>query len=529
MEELMATTEQAKPDQEDFDGVPGSVIGRVVCLAETPSLRSVVFRLRPEATTTAGKLVAIEGKDHQGRSVLVLSRVSDIFDHNPHEDPLSSTVQDVIPFPTKYAAEGHSTVIYRAAKSEPLEEALVTDDGQIEKIRSVETLVRAGASVFEAGPDLMTGALGLEPDPDKGLEVGTIHGTDVKVVLKKETIQRHMFIAGGIGTGKSYTRGVVGEELHAWGVPQINIDVNGEMIEATKQLGGANLLPGKNGFTLPLSALTSGDVIEAIPGINRSTNIAVLIEYAHERLVKEKTLSKGEHFGVKELVDAISQYAPDLKMDAAGTLRPAVLRAQSLEKIPYIGSPFDWENQLKPGAVINIDCRGLLISDLRLIAAAIARDLQRLAKANKIPFVVFSIDEFHLVAPNDDAVVTTQVLREIARIGRHYRIGLILTTQSPSDVDRAILKRLLTRFLHAIEPDQLDALRGVFSDASAELIQQLPKLPIGTCIVTGATETVKHATVIDIRKRHTIHGGQTPDVWADFAKRGWTGKKKLEV
>src|SRR5439155_25576252 len=145
------------PNQEDFEGMPGRVIGRVVCLAETPRLRSVVFRLRPEATTTAGKLVAIEGKDHQGRSVLVLSRVSDIFDHNPHEDALSTTVQAVIPFPTKYAAEGHSTVIYRAAKSEPLEEALVNDDGQIEKIRSVETLVRAGASVFEAGPDLMTG------------------------------------------------------------------------------------------------------------------------------------------------------------------------------------------------------------------------------------------------------------------------------------------------------------------------------------------------------------------------------------
>jgi hypothetical protein len=393
----------------------------------------------------------------------------------------------------------------------------------------VETLVRAGALVFEAGPDLMTGALGLEPEPDRGLEVGTIHGSDVKVVLKKNTIQRHVFICGGIGTGKSYTRGVIGEELHRWGVPQINIDVNGEMVDAAKQLGGVNLIPGKNGFTLPLSALTAGDVLEAIPGINRSTNIAVLIEYSHERLLKDKTLAKGEHFGVKDLVDAIRMYAPDLKMDAAGTLRPAELRAQSLEKIPYIGQPFDWEKKLVPGAVINIDCRGLLVSDLRLIAAAIARDLQRLAKANKIPFVVFSIDEFHLVAPNDDAVVTTQVLREIARIGRHYRLGLILTTQSPSDVDRAILKRLLTRFLHAIEPDQLDALRGVFSDASKELIQQLPKLPIGTCVLTGATETVKHATLVDIRSRRTIHGGQTPDVWSDFAKRGWAGKKDLEV
>jgi hypothetical protein len=81
--------------------------------------------------------------------------------------------------------------------------------------------------------------------------------------------------------------------------------------------------------------------------------------------------------------------------------------------------------------------------------------------------------------------------------------------------------------LHAIEPDQLDSLRGVFSDASVELVQQLPKMPIGTCILTGATETVRHATVIAIRRRTTTHGGKTPDIWTDFQKRGWTGKKAV--
>jgi DNA helicase HerA-like ATPase len=200
-----------------------------------------------------------------------------------------------------------------------------------------------------------------------------------------------------------------------------------------------------------------------------------------------------------------------------------------LNRIDYIGEPFDWQTHIKPGALINIDCRGLLVSDLRLIVASIARDLQRLAKKKDNLFVVFSIDEFHLVAPNDDSTVTTQVLRELARIGRHYKIGLILTTQSPQDVDRSILKRLLTRFLHSIEPDQLDALRGVFSDASSTLISSLPKLPQGTCIVTGAYETIRHASVVDVRQRDTIHGGETPDIWKDFAKQGWVGKKSLTL
>lgn len=90
-----------------------------------------------------------------------------------------------------------------------------------------------------------------------------------------------------------------------------------------------------------------------------------------------------------------------------------------------------------------------------------------------------------------------------------------------------MLKRLLTRFVHAIEPDQLDALRGIFADAPAEMIRSLPKLPQGSCVLTGVAETVRHATVVDIRRRVTHHGGATPDVWADFRERGWPGKKPL--
>ena len=117
------------------------------------------------------------------------------------------------------------------------------------------------------------------------------------------------------------------------------------------------------------------------------------------------------------------------------------------------------------------------------------------------------------------------MLREIARIGRHYRLGLILTTQSPADVDKSVLKRLLTRFLHSIEPDQLQSLRGVFSDASEDLIRALPKLPQGVCVVTGAFETVRHAAVLEVRRRRTTHGGATPDIFSDLAERGWPSKR----
>lgn len=505
------------------------ILGRLLSTDSTPNLFLQHFRLVSGKATTAGQMVAVEAINSVGQSVLILARVNNVREFNPHEDAQSSKLREVLPIDSRYPDEEKSTVIYRVAEIEPLEEAVLGTDGAVQEIRSVQTLPKAGALVIEAAPELVIQSLGLEQDQRAGIYMGTAAGSsDLPIILKKNVIQRHLLIVGGIGSGKSYTRGVLAEELWQLGVPQINVDVNGEMVEATTQLGGKNLIPGKDGFTLPLSALTGSDVIEAIPGIQKGTNIETLIWYAHERLLKEKTFERGEHFGVADLVAKIDQVAPDLHMESANTIRPARMRAQSLERLEFIGKPFDWQKAISPGAVINIDCRGKLLSAIRLIVASIARPIQRLAKAKQIPFVVFSIDEFHLVAPSQDTEsVTTQVLREIARIGRHYKIGLIMTTQSPADVDRSVLKRLLTRFLHAIEPDQLDALRGVFSDASEDLVRQLPKMPVGTCVITGAAETIKHATMVDIRDRKTKHGGQTPDIWSEFEKKGWKGKKPL--
>lgn len=503
------------------------VLGQVISDESSPTFEDVRFRLGAQITVSPGEFVAIEGRNRDGHMIAwVLSRVLDVHEVNPHEDPQSATVRDVLPFESHYAKEGESTVIYRLVRCELVEELPVIGVG-IGAPTEIRTLPRAGDLVRRPRVDMVTAAMGFPADPDDGLHMGWLHSDkSVPVTVDPGAAQRHVLIVGGIGSGKSYTRGVLGEELHRLGVPQVNIDVNGEMVEASTQLGGINIKPGV-GFKLPLGSLTREDLLEAVAGVNRGTNIETLVGYTFDVLRREIARGRRAAFSVDELVAEIEVQAPHLKMESAATLRPAQIRVRALERLNYIGDRFDWVGTLKPGAFVNIDCRGLLLGDLRIITAAIARDLQDLAREKKIPFTILSIDEFHLVAPNDDRLVSTQVLREIARIGRHYRIGLILTTQSPADVDRSVLKRLLTRFVHTIEPDQLDALRGIFADAPKEMIHSLPKLPRGTCVLTGVAETIRHATVVDIRERVTKHGGATPDVFGDLRDRGWPGKKPL--
>lgn len=490
----------------------------------SPNYLKQHFRIAPHLPSPKpGTMVAVEAVTDDGRHSRILERVTNAWEVNPHEDAFSSNLREVIPIRTEYAEEGASTVIYRVAEIEPLEEAILDESGNIVEIQDVQALPRAGASVYLATQDQITEALGLEYDSSKGIHIGELRGTEIPVLLRRDVIQRHIFIGGGIGSGKSYTRGVLAEELKMLGVPQVNIDVNGEMVDAAEELGGINHEPG-HGFQLPLNAFTAGDIINAVPGL--SPLMADLVRHAHEELLKVSRKT-GNHFLLEDLIEKMKQVGPELELKKT-TINPAVGRTESLERIKYLGKPYDWESVLKPGAFININCKGLLVSDLRIITAAVARDLQRLGQAKKFPFVALSIDEFHLVTPSNQDSVSLQVLRELARIGRHVRIGLILTTQSPQDVDRSILKRLLTRFLHAIEPDQLDALRGVFSDASEDLIKQLPKMPQGVCILTGAFETIRHASVIKVRKRLTTHGGQTPPIWNDFEALGWFGKNDIQ-
>jgi DNA helicase HerA-like ATPase len=524
--------DSARPGEEVIDAEivhePGDEIGGVVSDDASPTFEEVRFRLDAAQAVVPGEFVAVEGRERDGRLVSwVMCRILDVHEVNPHEDPYSSTVRAVLSFPITYSREGESTVIYRLVRCQPVEE-LPAVSGGVGEPGEIHTLPRAGDRVFRPRPDMIAAAMGFPPDPGDGLHIGNLHGAGtVPVTLDNGAVQRHVLIVGGIGSGKSYTRGVLGEELHRWGVPQVNIDVNGEMIDAARQMGGVNVRPG-DGFTLPLGSLTREDLLEAVSGVNRGTNIETLIGYTFDHLSREIKRGNRSEFSVNDLVIEIEEQAPRLEMKNASTLRPAQQRVRALERLAYIGERYDWMRALKPGAFINIDCRGLLLGDLRVITAAVARDLQDLARTKEIPFTVLSIDEFHLVAPNDDRLVSTQVLREIARIGRHYRLGLILTTQSPSDVDRAVLKRLLTRFVHTIEPDQLDSLRGSFADAPPEMIRGLPKLPRGTCVLTGVAETVRHATVVDVRRRVTSHGGATPDVFSDLRQRGWDGKKPLK-
>lgn len=214
------------------------------------------------------------------------------------------------------------------------------------------------------------------------------------------------------------------------------------------------------------------------------------------------------------------------------TSEVAIARVKRLGESRLIGPNFPFIEQLKEHRLICLDCRRLQLSETRLVAAAATRELQNFGRAcarrveqgtpeegDADCLAVLFIDEAHNVVPEGQTTVTSNVLRELARMGRHSRTGLILASQSPVDLDASILKRMQTRMIFALERDQLKAIGGVRSDLGDELVDALPKLGRGICAVSGNGDQIRHGFMMKVRERRTPVGGGTPPVFATWTKR----------
>ena len=155
------------------------------------------------------------------------------------------------------------------------------------------------------------------------------------------------------------------------------------------------------------------------------------------------------------------------------------------------------------------------------ILASTLREVTELRKRKEInPFVIF-IDEAHLFVPQDEDSPCKQIIRESVRIGRHHGICTVLITQSPMDIDKKAIRQCNTRLLFAIEVDQLQSIQGVKADATQEMIDRLPKAPVGSCILTGTYETIKHAIPVQIRltENPEADAGKAPDIFSEVVRK----------
>ena len=495
----------------------GELIGYVVATEASPTFSTIHVYLIPGKEVWPGELLGIF--PNSGKELVIFVRVVEgkVIDRyqRPHAVHLHALM----------GTKGISSEIdklpgkFTLAETEPLEEASAPDYS----LHEPRTLVPPGSPVYRLNTHWQAKILGLPQNPEKAIEIGKALGRGgAPVYLDPEKIlPRHVLIVGSTGTGKTWLRGILAEELVRLGIPQVHIDVHGEFIKATEELGGRNMVPGED-LTVRLSSLSELDVLSLIPFLTELQ--AEIVRRAFLDLKAEISEPEGTATRTGTIDSYIEDANPELGRFLAlihraarlmrardETREMALARAAMLRHTKVIGAGVNWERLLAEKPIINIDCRFLDATELHAVVGAVARELLRLRRLGLGRPLVLFVDEAHLFVPQGEVTPSGFVLRELIRYGRHYGLGLVLVTPSPTDIDQRLVRMTNTRFIFAIEPDQLKSLRGVFSDAPEDIISKLPKFEVGTCLLTGSRETIRHAIPIRVKsERKTTHGGETP-------------------
>src|SRR5438876_7488582 len=276
----------------------GDRIGTVVAepFKGTPNFGEVHAQLAPTCLVRPGEIVLIEIEEGVRYSV---GRVEQGIEHNPYETPDAVHTRTLLELESTSRREDMPRR-YRIIKIDLLEETEVSN-----KLREPQTIIEAGSPVFRPNAGSISVALGLLPPggEESGLNIGsTIGANSLPVILKTNDVHsRHILVIGTTGTGKSLLRGVLAEEIHRLGVPQVGVDVHGESNDATRELGGQVLIPGKT-LTIKLSSLSEPEVMGFIPFLTELQGEIVRRAFLE---LKKRFVASGTPFDLADLLAKI--------------------------------------------------------------------------------------------------------------------------------------------------------------------------------------------------------------------------------
>ncbi|NET32244.1 MAG: DUF87 domain-containing protein [Cyanothece sp. SIO1E1] len=365
----------------------------------------------------------------------------------------------------------------------------------------------------------------------------------VPVVLDvKELVSTHMAILAGTGSGKSYTAGVLVEELL---LPYnraavLILDPHGEY-GTLSDMRGHRDFQGDDGYAPKVQVLTPDEIHIRISSLDYYDILTLLPEMSERQqsiLNKAFTILKRHQRGdyrwnVQDLIAAV--YEADRTQDdegneKTGSSAPALeWKLEKLERSPY----FHFMDHLapkdlfEPGQVTVLQMNEISQEEQQVICAAVLRQTYHarmntekenitVNDENYLPYPVFIlIEEAHRFAPAHEPSRCKAVLRTILSEGRKFGLGVGLITQRPGKLDSDVLSQCMSQFLmRIVNPVDQDSLKYGVEAAGRDLLKELPALSKGQVIIAGAC--VNTPVLCKVRQRLTVHGGETldaPDRW----------------
>lgn len=125
----------------------------------------------------------------------------------------------------------------------------------------------------------------------------------------------------------------------------------------------------------------------------------------------------------------------------------------------------------------------------------------------------------------NSAAICCQVFEKIAREGRKFGLGLVLSSQRPSELSPTVLSQCNSYLLHRISNDRdQDLVHKLVPDNLRGLLRDLPSLPSQHAILLGwASELPVLVKMNSLRAEHRPKSDD-PDFWSV-----WSGESARNV
>lgn len=384
-------------------------------------------------------------------------------------------------------------------------------------------------------------------------EVGAAHigslllreGEAVPIALDvKELVSTHVAILAGTGSGKSYTAGVLVEELllpHNRAAVLI-FDPHGEY-GTLAAIQGHPAFQGSDGYAPRVKVLTPEQVRIRISSLDYYDILTLLPEMSDRQqaiLSKAFQIVKRQSQGttrwdVNDLIQAVydaDRTQDDEGNDKTGSSAPALeWKLERLARSDYFHA-FDHlppKDLFAPGQVTVLQMNEISQEEQQVICAAILRQTNHArmdthkekippGDESYLPYPVFILlEEAHRFAPAHEPSRCKGVIRTILSEGRKFGLGVGLITQRPGKLDSDVLSQCMSQFMmRIVNPVDQDSLKYGVEAAGRDLLKELPALTKGQVIIAGMC--INTPVLCRVRQRLTDHGGETlnaPALWQE--------------
>ncbi len=194
----------------------------------------------------------------------------------------------------------------------------------------------------------------------------------------------------------------------------------------------------------------------------------------------------------------------------------------------YIG-----EDDAKNGCVSVIDLSLVPAEIVHVIAAVVARmvfeALQRYKKLYGMSLpTVLVVEEAHTFvkryredAENQSAAsVCCQIFEKISREGRKFGLGLVLSSQRPSELSPTVLSQCNSFLLHRVSNDRdQELIHRLVPDNLRGLLRELPSLPSQQAILLGWAAELPIMVRMNDLKDHERPHSDDPDFWDVWSRK----------